>query len=176
MFECPICYQNFSEKNTARWLKCGHKFCNKCLKVWLMGNPTCPVCRGVIGLFLCSVPGVAYMHRGGWNRRKVQERWDKWKLRAKAEESDTTASLLVNAQDSKITLAFWERANDLVPMMGPKVFSLDSMAWCMAVEETLCMCINAGFGDNRHLLLLFNCREHNIEALLDVIFSNSKDS
>lgn len=41
--ECPICYQEFTEKCTTQ---CQHSFCKKCIiQVLLADNSSCPYCR-----------------------------------------------------------------------------------------------------------------------------------
>ena len=41
---CPICLEIVD--NYQKIIKCEHKFCNNCLKKWLLeNNSTCPICR-----------------------------------------------------------------------------------------------------------------------------------
>lgn len=40
---CPICYDD--EINIMKITKCGHMFCDMCIKLWLDKNKTCPLCR-----------------------------------------------------------------------------------------------------------------------------------
>ncbi|XP_020030306.2 E3 ubiquitin-protein ligase TTC3 isoform X2 [Castor canadensis] len=40
---CEICHEVFKSKN-MRALKCGHKFHKGCIKQWLKGQSTCPIC------------------------------------------------------------------------------------------------------------------------------------
>lgn len=44
---CPIC----QDVPTQPYLlpSCGHSFCYSCIKYWFQCNPSCPVCRSVIG-------------------------------------------------------------------------------------------------------------------------------
>lgn len=45
--ECPICY-NESNKY-IEITKCQHKFCENCIKTWLLENAkTCPLCRTIL--------------------------------------------------------------------------------------------------------------------------------
>ena len=39
--ECPICY----DVNPTYVTRCNHKFHEKCIKLWLTKNSTCPMCR-----------------------------------------------------------------------------------------------------------------------------------
>jgi hypothetical protein len=39
---CAVCRSTPEE---PRQLECGHIFCQGCLERWLMGNPSCPMCR-----------------------------------------------------------------------------------------------------------------------------------
>jgi hypothetical protein len=39
---CAVCR---SAPDEPRQLECGHIFCQGCLERWLMGNPSCPICR-----------------------------------------------------------------------------------------------------------------------------------
>ncbi|CAH8290559.1 unnamed protein product [Eruca vesicaria subsp. sativa] len=41
-FNCPICMSPFTEEVST---KCGHIFCNKCIRVAVSGQPKCPTCR-----------------------------------------------------------------------------------------------------------------------------------
>ncbi len=40
--ECPICYDKFKK---GLELRCGHKYCKKCIKTWLKTNNNCPYCK-----------------------------------------------------------------------------------------------------------------------------------
>ncbi|PFX14655.1 Poly [ADP-ribose] polymerase 15 [Stylophora pistillata] len=47
--ECPVCQEQFSEKNEPKILQCQHTFCKSCLNGWLQqhggGRLSCPNCR-----------------------------------------------------------------------------------------------------------------------------------
>ena len=45
---CSICLEYYSKKDKISKLSCGHYFHYKCLKYWLKGNSTCPICRVII--------------------------------------------------------------------------------------------------------------------------------
>jgi hypothetical protein len=40
--ECPACWHEFDDPVR---LECGHRFCEDCIRPWLDGNNSCPVCR-----------------------------------------------------------------------------------------------------------------------------------
>ena len=40
--ECPICYENITDKRT---LSCKHSFCNFCISKWIDKSNSCPCCR-----------------------------------------------------------------------------------------------------------------------------------
>lgn len=40
---CPICYEE--DIDIMSQTKCGHLFCNMCIKLWLEKNKCCPMCR-----------------------------------------------------------------------------------------------------------------------------------
>jgi len=42
---CPICFDVFND--AVHLDKCGHEFCNSCLKLWLSKSLSCPICRKV---------------------------------------------------------------------------------------------------------------------------------
>ena len=43
IIECPICFNN---KESVKIEKCGHEYCDDCLKKWLQNHVnTCPICR-----------------------------------------------------------------------------------------------------------------------------------
>ena len=42
---CPICLENFNEKEILTTLPCYHTFHKVCIKAWLEKNSNCPVCR-----------------------------------------------------------------------------------------------------------------------------------
>ena len=37
--------KNFKKNDIIRKLPCGHIFCEKCLKPWLLKNSICPICK-----------------------------------------------------------------------------------------------------------------------------------
>lgn len=39
---CPICCDPYK---SPVFVPCGHTFCQKCMKMWLNQNSTCPVCK-----------------------------------------------------------------------------------------------------------------------------------
>lgn len=47
--ECSICFADLSDPKddgaTAMAPRCGHGFHRRCLRAWLVRNPTCPMCR-----------------------------------------------------------------------------------------------------------------------------------
>ncbi|KAH3764630.1 E3 ubiquitin-protein ligase RNF4 [Pelomyxa schiedti] len=45
--QCPIC---LTEITTCTSTKCGHVFCEKCIRHWLRGSDKCPTCRGKISV------------------------------------------------------------------------------------------------------------------------------
>lgn len=51
---CPICYENIKKSKTLE--KCSHRFCEECLKKWILINDSCPICRtdvSVSDLLIC---------------------------------------------------------------------------------------------------------------------------
>jgi hypothetical protein len=48
--ECPICMCEIKNKITT---KCGHSFCETCIKTWCKNHSTCPLCRGDIQNEIC---------------------------------------------------------------------------------------------------------------------------
>ena len=40
---CPICLDEISVESITT--NCFNKFCDKCLKYWLVSNNSCPICR-----------------------------------------------------------------------------------------------------------------------------------
>lgn len=42
--DCPICYDPLGDNPLAS-TKCGHVYCMKCLKQYLLGDQKCPTCR-----------------------------------------------------------------------------------------------------------------------------------
>jgi len=43
IIECPICFNN---KESVKIEKCGHEYCDDCLRNWLQNHVnTCPICR-----------------------------------------------------------------------------------------------------------------------------------
>ena len=43
IIECPICFNN---KESIKINKCGHEYCEDCIKKWLQEHSnTCPICR-----------------------------------------------------------------------------------------------------------------------------------
>ncbi|XP_016438616.2 uncharacterized protein LOC107764540 [Nicotiana tabacum] len=47
---CPVCYEDFKDKNEALTTYCLHDFHIECLLSWLSMNNTCPTCRAVYPL------------------------------------------------------------------------------------------------------------------------------
>lgn len=45
---CSICISNFALKEKIRRLHCAHMFHEVCLRNWLTGHFTCPLCRAII--------------------------------------------------------------------------------------------------------------------------------
>ena len=46
--ECAICLDQFDIGDTARYLKCGHYYHNKCIGEWLGSKTTCPKCTATV--------------------------------------------------------------------------------------------------------------------------------
>ena len=42
---CPICLDNYKDKEYKRTLKCGHTFHKKCIDKWIKKHNSCPICR-----------------------------------------------------------------------------------------------------------------------------------
>jgi hypothetical protein len=42
---CSICLEEYKKNDNINVLKCNHIFHNNCLKMWLLNNNTCPLCR-----------------------------------------------------------------------------------------------------------------------------------
>ncbi|CAG9328699.1 unnamed protein product [Blepharisma stoltei] len=42
---CCICLDTIDLKETITNIGCTHKFHSKCIDVWILNNPTCPVCK-----------------------------------------------------------------------------------------------------------------------------------
>jgi hypothetical protein len=42
---CSICLEDYKNKEKYFHLECNHKYHEKCLKLWLNKNNTCPICR-----------------------------------------------------------------------------------------------------------------------------------
>lgn len=50
-FDCPVCYCGVGCRGDACILKCGHRFCNVCIKGWFeAGKDSCPMCRARVGM------------------------------------------------------------------------------------------------------------------------------
>lgn len=47
---CPVCYEDFKDKNEALTTYCLHDFHIECLLSWLSMNNTCPTCRAIYPL------------------------------------------------------------------------------------------------------------------------------
>jgi len=48
MTECPICFDDITDKTVIIMKPCGHFFCYECIRDWNdKGNQTCPLCREV---------------------------------------------------------------------------------------------------------------------------------
>ena len=48
MTECPICFDDITDKTVIIMKPCGHFFCYDCIRDWNdKGNQTCPLCREV---------------------------------------------------------------------------------------------------------------------------------
>ncbi len=45
---CPICMNDFTDKDYVRPLHCGHRYHKKCIDRWLMNNHQCPICRDAV--------------------------------------------------------------------------------------------------------------------------------
>lgn len=45
---CPVCLEDFQDKDVLAICACGHVFHKKCLKKWLMVKPTCPMCMSLV--------------------------------------------------------------------------------------------------------------------------------
>ncbi|KAG5546251.1 hypothetical protein RHGRI_018430 [Rhododendron griersonianum] len=47
-----MCLEELREGETSRVLvTCGHSFYPECIRLWLMRNPTCPICRTQVDWF-----------------------------------------------------------------------------------------------------------------------------
>lgn len=44
--QCPICHDAFAEPMR---LSCTHIFCEACVATWFDREPTCPLCRALVG-------------------------------------------------------------------------------------------------------------------------------
>lgn len=42
---CPICLDNYKDKEYKRTLKCDHTFHKKCIDKWIKKHNSCPICR-----------------------------------------------------------------------------------------------------------------------------------
>lgn len=42
---CPICLENYEEKEFIRKIKCSHIFCEECILKWLSKHKKCPCCQ-----------------------------------------------------------------------------------------------------------------------------------
>ncbi|OIT35864.1 putative e3 ubiquitin-protein ligase rhb1a [Nicotiana attenuata] len=47
---CPVCHDDFEDKNEVLTTYCSHDFHTECLLIWLQRNNTCPVCRAIYPL------------------------------------------------------------------------------------------------------------------------------
>lgn len=48
-FECPVCIEKINKDVlVVKLQKCGHEFCDKCLKEWFETHDKCPLCRAII--------------------------------------------------------------------------------------------------------------------------------
>ena len=45
---CPICLDEYNDKETISKLNCNHIFHKKCIKEWFHNNNNCPNCRKII--------------------------------------------------------------------------------------------------------------------------------
>jgi hypothetical protein len=45
VLECPICCENFEEKEEVYKLSCRHLYHRHCLSRWVQSHPNCPLCR-----------------------------------------------------------------------------------------------------------------------------------
>tara|TARA_Y100001933_G_C18508235_1_gene359583 strand:- start:95 stop:382 length:288 start_codon:yes stop_codon:yes gene_type:complete len=43
--ECPICFEEITEKKNMKKTICGHKFCKECIEEWREKESSCPLCR-----------------------------------------------------------------------------------------------------------------------------------
>lgn len=43
--QCVVCLEEFLVEETTMKLICNHIFHASCLKLWVIGNRTCPCCR-----------------------------------------------------------------------------------------------------------------------------------
>ena len=43
--ECPICFEEITEKKNIKKTICGHKFCKECIEEWTEKELSCPLCR-----------------------------------------------------------------------------------------------------------------------------------
>ena len=51
MEQCSICLEDMIQINTyVIELECNHKFHNTCIEIWILYNPTCPLCRDIINI------------------------------------------------------------------------------------------------------------------------------
>jgi hypothetical protein len=51
---CPICLENFSEKNNIFHTPCNHDFHTYCLARWVQKHFSCPYCKSSLGRVLIS--------------------------------------------------------------------------------------------------------------------------
>ena len=42
--ECPICFEEITEKKNIKKTICGHKFCKECIEEWTEKELSCPLC------------------------------------------------------------------------------------------------------------------------------------
>ena len=55
---CPICYETVKKSKTLEM--CNHRFCEGCIKKWILINDSCPICRtdlSITDLLLCYTQG-----------------------------------------------------------------------------------------------------------------------
>lgn len=68
-FICPICLDVFND--AVHLSKCGHEFCNLCLKQWLSKSQSCPICRKVATIDDIR-PCYLYRFIQGIDKRRMQ--------------------------------------------------------------------------------------------------------